>query len=152
MPNPTSHYLELLEQRITLFDSLSNTLTAARAAIIAFDIDALESRVAEQKQLCRQIQAFDGQVRLLEQQCAAHLRRSDGQTRDDSHVKLEDALRRLQQAQANVKKLNDVHQSVLRRSHRTILALLHSLRAFEGTYQETAMLQTAKRAALQEQA
>jgi hypothetical protein len=41
---------------------------------------------------------------------------------------------------------------MLRRSQRTILALLYSLRTFEGTYQETALLQTAKRAELQEQA
>lgn len=152
MNNETSRYLELLELRITLLDSLSKTLTAARAAMVSFDIDALESLVAQQQQLCQEIRALDQQVERLEYQGAAHLRLRGGQTSDDSEARLEDALDRLHLAQANVKSLNDVHQAVLRRSQRTILALLHSLRTFEGTYQETALLQTAKRAELQEQA
>jgi len=152
MDNQTSRYLELLELRITLLNSLSTTLTAARAAIVAFDIDALESQIADQQQLCREIRALDEQVERLEYQCAAHLRLRGGQTTADSDAALEDALQRLHQAQANVKRLNDVHQNVLWRSQRTILALLHSLRTFEGSYQETAMLQATKRVEIQERA
>jgi len=152
MHTQTSRYLELLELRITLLDSLSKTLLAARTAIVAFDIDALEAQVALQQQLCREIQALDEQVERLEYQCAAHLRLRGTQATGDSNSELDDAMQRLHQAQANVKGLNDVHQTVLRRSQRTILALLYSLRTFEGTYQETALLQTAKRAEFQEQA
>jgi FlgN protein len=152
MHTQTSRYLELLELRITLLDSLSKTLLAARTAIVAFDIDALESQVAEQQQLCREIQALDEQVERLEYQCAAHLRLRGGQATDDTNSELDDAIQRLHRAQANVKRLNDLHQTVLRRSQRTILALLYSLRTFEGTYQETALLQTANRAELQERA
>ena len=151
MNNETSRYLELLELRITLLDSLCKTLTAARAAIVSFDIDALELQIAQQQQLCTEIQALDEQVERLQYQCAAHLRLRPGQSSDDSNAQLQDAVDRLHQAQANVKRLNDVHQAVVRRSQRTTLALLHSLRTFEGTYQETALLQTAKRAELQEQ-
>lgn len=150
MNNETTRYLELLELRITLLDSLSKTLAAARVAIVSFDIDALESQVAQQQQLCCEIRALDEQVERLKYQCAAHLRLRGGQAADDSDVELEDALDRLHQAQANARNLNDVHQAMLRRSQRTIMALLHSLRTFEGTYQETALLQTAKRAELQE--
>jgi len=152
MHNETTRYLELLELRITLLDSLSKTLAAARSAIVSFDIDALESQVAQQQQLCREIRALDEQVERLEYQCAAHLRLRGGHAADDSDTELDDALDRLHQAQANARSLNDVHQAILRRSQRTILALLHSLRTFEGTYQETALLQTAKRAEFQEQA
>ena len=152
MNSEATRYLEFLEQRIALLDSLSETLTAARAAMVSFDIDALESRVTQQQSLCREIKSLDEQVERLQYQCAAHLRLRGGQTADDSHAKLEDALRRLHQAQANVKQLNDVHQAVLRRSQRTIVALLHSLRTFEGTYQEAALLQTAQRGGIQEHA
>ncbi len=152
MNSEASCYLELLEQRITLLDSLSETLSAARAAVVSFDIDALESRVTQQQLLCREIKILDEQVERLQYQCAAHLRLRGGQTTDDSLAKLEDALHRLHQAQANVRQLNDVHQAVLSRSQRTILALLHSLRTFEGSYQEAALLQATKRAGIQEHA
>jgi len=152
MNSEATRYLELLEQRITLLDSLSETLTAARAAMISFDIDALESRVTQQQSLCREIKSLDEQVERLQYQCAAHLRLRGGQTTDDSQAKLGDALQRLHQAQAKVKQLNDVHQAILRRSQRTIVALLHSFRTFEGSYQEAALLQTAKRAGIQEHA
>ncbi len=152
MNNETSRYLELLELRITLLDSLSKTLLAARSAIASVDVDALESQVAQQQQLCLEIRALDEQVDRLEYQCAAHLRLRGGQAGNDSDSKLEDVLDRLHQAHANAKNLNDVHQSLLQRSHRTILALLHSLRTFEGNYQETALLQSANRAEFREQA
>ena len=152
MDNQTSRYLELLELWITLLDSLSETLMAARAAIVAFDIESLESHVAEQQQLCREMQALHEEVARLEYQCAAHLRLRGGQDSASRDAQLEDALQRLQQAQANVKRLNEVHQNVLCRSQRTIVALLHSLRTFDGSYQETAMLQATKRAGIQEQA
>src|SRR5271157_3328272 len=152
MNNETSRYLKLLELRITLLDSLSQTLIASRAAIVSFDIDALESQIAQQQELCLEIHALDEQVERLEYQCAPHLRLRGGQAGNDADAELGNALHRLHLAQANAKRLNDVHQSLLRRSQRTILALLHSLRTFEGTYQETALLQTAKRAELQEQA
>ena len=152
MNSEATRYLELLEQRIALLDSLAETLTAAREAMVSFDIDALESRVTQQQLLCREIKNLDEQVERLQYQCAAHLRLRGGQTADDSHAKLEDALQRLHQAQASVKQMNDVHQAILRRSQRTVVALLHSLRTFEGTYQEAALLQTAKRAEMQEHA
>jgi hypothetical protein len=152
MNNETSRYLELLERRITLLNSISKTLTAARVAIVSFDINALESQVAQQQQLCGEVRALDEQVERLEYQCAAHQRLRGGQAGNDSDVELDDALDRLHQAHANAKNLNDVHQAILRRSQRTILALLHSLRTFEGNYQETALLQTAKRVEFQEQA
>ena len=152
MNTDTSRYLELLELRITLLDSLSKTLSAARSAIVSFDIDALESQIAQQQQICLEIHALDEQVERLEYQCAAHLRLRGDHAGEDSSAELESALDRLHIAQDNVKRLNDVHQAVLRRSQRTVLALLHSLRTLEGTYREAALLQNSKRAELQEQA
>lgn len=142
--NPS--YLELLEQRIALFNSLSASLVAASTAMVAVDIDGLESRIAEQREVCSEIQKLDEQIERLQYQCAAHLRMHGGADSLANNAELEDVLLRLHQAQANVKSLNLAHQALLNRSRRTVSALLNSLHSFEGTYQKAALQQTAQSA------
>ena len=78
MNNETSRYLELLELRITLLDSLCKTLTAARAAIVSFDIDALELQIAQQT---------------AHLEISADQRRSHGASRGDVHDEVRRAVR-----------------------------------------------------------
>jgi hypothetical protein len=136
-------YLELLEQRIELFNSLSASLLAARSAMVAVDIDGLESRIAQQREICGNIEKLDEQIERLQYQCAAHLRMHGGVEPLANTAELEEVLHRLHQAQARVKELNAAHQALLKRSRRTVTALLNSLHTFEGTYRKTAVQQTA---------
>ncbi len=152
MKKESERYLELLEKRITMLSSLSNALVAARSALVSFDIDGLEARITDQEHLCDGIRALDDEIEKIQYQCAAHLRlRGDGLLEEDN-VELTDALTRLHRAQSNVKELNDSHQAVLRRSKLTISALLNSIRVFEGSYQQAALMQNAQNPALREQA
>jgi FlgN protein len=147
----STRYLQLLEQRIALLNSLSEALTAAGSSMVAFDIDSLESRIGEQEQLCVGIRTLDEQIEGLQYRCAAHLRLRGTGVDEDRPTQLEDTLHRLGKAQARVKELNDAHQVLLQRSRRTIAALLNSLRTFEGNYQPTSMLQAKRRLEVREQ-
>jgi hypothetical protein len=150
MSKENTTYLELLEQRIELLNTLSASLVAARSAMVAVDIDGLESRIAQQREICVDIQRLDDQMERLQYQCAAHLRMHGGEESLANSAELEDVLLRLHQAQANVKQLNTAHQALLNRSRRTVTALLNSLHTFEGTYKKTALQQTAVAAELNE--
>jgi FlgN protein len=143
MSNENITYLELLEQRIELFNSLSASLLAARSAMVAVDIDGLELRIAQQREICGNIEKLDEQIERIQYQCAAHLRMHAGEETLANTTELEDALHRLHQAQARVKELNASHQTLLKRSRRTVTALLNSLHTFEGTYQKDAIPQAA---------
>jgi len=143
MTKPNSTYLELLEQRIELLNSLSATLLAAQSAMAAFDVGGLESRIVEQQGLCNEIQKLDEQTERLQYQCAAHLRLRGSEETLANSPKLEETLVRLHQAQAAVKQLNTAHQALVRRSRRTVSALLNSLHSVEGDYKKAALQQSA---------
>lgn len=143
MSTENTTYLELLERRIELLESLSSTLLAARSAMASFDIDGLESRVTQQQTLCMDIQKIDEEMERLQYQCAAHLRLRGGEEALANSEALEKTLLRLHQAQASVKELNTSHQALLNRSRLTVTALLNSLHTFEGNYEKTALKQTA---------
>jgi hypothetical protein len=151
MTDETTKYLNLLEERISLLNSLSEALAAARSAMVSFDMDALESQIAAQGNLCGKIQTLDEQAETLQFQCAAHLRLRQVDPCGDWDPKLQDALQRLHEAQAAVKHQNTAHQSLLIRSKRTVTALLNSLHTFEGTYQKAAVLQNSSKAEHREQ-
>jgi len=138
MSDETVTYLDLLEQRIELFNTLSASLLAARSAMVAVDIDGLESRIAQQREICSNIEKLDEQIERIQYQCAAHLRMHGGTATLANAAELEDVLHRLHQAQARVKELNTAHQALLKRSRRTVTALLNSLHSFEGTYKDVA--------------
>jgi len=144
MSKENETYLELLERRIELFNSLSATLLAARSAVAAFDIGGLESRIAQQQVLCAAIQKLMEQTERLQSQCTAHLRLHGGGETIANSPELEATLQRLHQAQEAVKQLNDAHQALMKRSRRTVTALLNSLHTFEGNYRKAAIQQTAR--------
>jgi uncharacterized protein (DUF3084 family) len=116
---------------------------AVRASMVAFDLDELESRIAQQQSLCQEIRRLDEQARHLQHQCAARHRSGHAGLTATKSSELEVALFRLYQAQSSVKQLNTTHQALLKRSRRTVAALLNSLQAFEGNYRNVALEQTA---------
>src|ERR1700746_3362024 len=51
-------YLGLLEQRLSLLRALAQQLKDCRKDFITMDLDGMYSRIAEQEDLCRQIQSL----------------------------------------------------------------------------------------------
>ena len=150
MSADTARYLDLLEQRIVLLGSLADALVSAGASISAFDIDGLEARIATQQQLCAEISALDSQIDVVQRHCAEQIalpstnKISPATTPENSPMR--QTLARLQAVQSSVKQLNEAHKILLRRSRRTVRALLNSYHTFAVTYADP----SAPRAAIGE--
>ena len=138
MSAETTRYLELLEERLALLGSLAAALTAARTDIVSLDINGLEARISEQERLCMEIRSLDTQLDRVQRQCVTHIgaasRPAAGQASDADSTRRRETLDRLTRVQASVKQLNDEHQALLRRSRRTVSALLNSYHSFALTY------------------
>ena len=132
--------LELLERRIALLASLADTFMSARANLVSFDLGSLEARIADQERLCIDIHSIDARIDQIQRQCASQLaavaptNTSVIPAASPDHLRLRDTLARLQQVQARVKQLNNAHQILLRRSRRTVGALLNCYHSFATTY------------------
>jgi uncharacterized coiled-coil protein SlyX len=133
MSADTSRYLDLLERRLALLGSLASALAAARTDVVALDITGLESRIADQEKLCAEIRSLDAHLDRVQQQCATHAV-APAPASDSNSLRCRETLARLAQAQATVKRLNDEHRALLRRSRRTVNALLNSYHSFAMTY------------------
>jgi hypothetical protein len=138
----TARYLELLEERLALLGSLASALTAARLDIVSLDIDGLEARISEQDRLCAEIRSLDLQLDRVQLQCRTHLGVASPQRNsvspDPAAARQRETLDRLIRVQASVKRLNNEHQALLRRSRRTVSALLNSYHSFAITYSNPA--------------
>ena len=149
----TSTYLALLEQRIALLGSLATSLLSAREGLVCLDLHGLEQRILEQQKLCLDIHSLDAGIDRIQKQCAAQLgllSTSSGKTvlarlPSPEGNRIEVVLTRLHQAQSTVKKLNREHQLLLRRSRRTVGALLNSYHSFALTYHQPRPLLPAGR-------
>lgn len=144
MTEESKRFLELLESRLALLDSLAAALLAARTDLVSLDISGLESRIVEQERLCSRIQALDLQLNRLQRQGASKIPLSSATpaslvaVEESARARYDQTLVRLAKAQAMVKKLNLEHQSLLRRSRRTVNALLNSYHSFALTYADPA--------------
>ena len=146
MSADTTHFLELLERRIVLLGSLADALVAARSDVVSFDLDGLEARIADQEHLCGEIRSLDANIDRVQTRCATQLDASRDSTptaSDPETRRMQETLSRLRQAQVSVKQLNDAHQHLLRRSRRTVGALLNSYRSFAMTYSDPASTRVA---------
>jgi FlgN protein len=136
----TTRFLDLLEQRISLLGLLTEALNAARADVVQFDINGLEGRIRDQERLCIEIHSIDSRINVVQRQCATQLCAHAGgdangvATPDADSVRLRETMDRLNKVQMNVKQLNEQHRALLRRSRRTVSALLNSLQSFATTY------------------
>src|ERR1700722_9367570 len=70
MKSESERYLGLLERRLSLLEALSATLAASRSDFISMDIEAIQARIGEQEQFCRQIGALDGDITKAQIRCA----------------------------------------------------------------------------------
>lgn len=136
----TAHFLQLLEQRIELLGSLAGALVAARSDVVSFDLDGLEARISDQQRLCGEIRSLDSSIDQVQRQCATHLHTAAADScvtsMQNDTSRMRDTFDRLREVQARVKQLNAAHQALLRRSRRTVGALLNSYRSFAATYSD----------------
>jgi hypothetical protein len=141
----SKRYLALLEKRLSLLDTLSSTLTAARADFIALDLDSIHSRLSEQETLCVQIRTLDGDISRAQLRYAKlaglPARQNEicwpasGADSDDAVTKkIQSTMVRLATAQEQLKRVNDTHQCMLRRSRRNVQALLNLFQSYAPEY------------------
>ncbi len=134
--------LQLIERRTVLLHALSEALTAASASVVGFDLEGLESRIADQQKLCLEVAALDLQMNELQSRLAKSF-----SPRISSTPELTLAISRLHEMQARVRFLNQSHQMLLQRSRRTAAALLNSYQSFIAeTYEDPASLRTSREA------
>ena len=140
----STRYLGLLERRLTLLDSLSRTLAESRNQFISMDLEAIGGRIAEQEQLCAQIRSLDTEITSAQVRCAERagvrpctdaiswLDPRDGDVGQNEQIRL--TLSRVAAAQVELKRLNDAHQAMLRRSRRTVNVLMNLFNSYAPTY------------------
>lgn len=142
MSAETTRFLGLLENRLALLGSLAEALSAARVDVVSLDITGLEGRIGEQERLCREIRMLDGELDRVQKQCGARVASGSNRASVDASAGTEtleakrcrETMERLTRAQSKVKQLNQEHQALLRRSRRTVNALLNSYHTFAMTY------------------
>ncbi len=144
MTSESTRYLKLLERRLDLLGALSDTLAKSRTDFVSMDLGAMERRIAEQEQFCKQIRSLDADITNAQVRCAqsAGLRpctdaiswspASGGDVRQDEQIQI--TLGRIAAAQVELKRINDSHQAMLRRSKRTVQVLLNLFNSFAPTY------------------
>ncbi len=128
MEHHTSHFLNLLERRLELLNRLAGDLSACSAAIVNLDLEGIHTRVGEQEKVCAQIRGLDAEIEALPMAC----RRDPGVPDEDARIAC--ALEQVSAAQLEVRRLNQVHASLLCRSRRTLGALKNYIAAFAPTY------------------
>lgn len=112
MSDHGAEIIELLERRVSLLRALARQFIDARGEFIAMDLDAMYSRMAGQEELCRQIGAIDARI--------AALRKSGVRASAETGERLHRTLGEMNDAQAEVRRLNQTHAAYLRRCGRTL--------------------------------
>jgi len=146
--NTTSmRILELLLERIRLMEMLSDSLDAAGLFIASNKIDALEIRIAEQQRLCTLLEATHQEFRsLLRQENAAtslDMPDSCQSSLPCGERDLREIVARLRLAENRLRASNASQSARVRRSRKTVTALLNAMQTFQGTYQNSALAQNA---------
>jgi hypothetical protein len=139
MRNEVETYVALLEKRVFLLHRLEQEFLDCRKDFISMDLDGIYSRIAIQEGLCRQIQALDPAIQLLQKVCTRYLGQepADGVSAQENAAwadRLRAVMRELGEAQAEIGRLNQTHAAYLRRSRRTIHVLMNSLGMRAVTY------------------
>jgi len=136
----TNRLLDLLERRISLLESLGMALQAANTDIVRFDISGLERRIHDQERLCDELQRLNSDIESVQVRCVERVREKENSAQGDpSEQKVFALVARLGQTQTKVRHLNEQHRELLRRSRRTVNALVNSFQNFTITYSNPAV-------------
>lgn len=128
MKDDTSSISALLGERLRLLDSLAVELRACSEAMVTLDLDGIHRRVSQQEQVCQEIRSVDREIELLQRQWSADER---GQVLPG----VKDLLGRISSAQLEVRRLNSSHAALLRRSRRTLRAMMNFVNFYGGRYE-----------------
>ena len=123
-------YFEVAEGRLALLGELAVALRASTEALVRLDLDTIHQKVGEQERLCREIQSLDRSLDDLQRKCGA------GLGADAWPAPLGELLGRVADAQAEVRALNRRHAALLRRSRRTLEAMMNFVRSASPTYSD----------------
>lgn len=119
---------DLLGERLRLLDSLAVELRACSEAMVSLDLDGMHRRVARQEQVCQQIRSVDREIDFLQKQWSA-------EERSELLPAVKDILGRISTAQSEVRRLNSAHAALLRRSRRTLRAMINFVNFYGGRYE-----------------
>lgn len=144
MKSLSTRYLDLLERRLALLDSLAKELAASRGDFISMDLERIERSIGEQVRFCAQIRSLDAGISDVQMRCAqgagARPRTNaiswPGLPGEDAEQqeRIRATMVRLAAAQAELKRLNDAHLVLLRRSRHTVHILLNLFQSHAPTY------------------
>ena len=107
-------------------------LQESRNDFVAMDLGGMERRIAEQEQLCARIHSLDSEISSVQAHYAGRAKSLDGDANNDEQIRV--TLARISAAQYELKRANDAHQAMLRRSRRTVQVLLNVFNSFAPTY------------------
>jgi hypothetical protein len=130
-------YFELLQQRLTLLDNLAGALQSSNQALVRLDLETIHQQVGEQERLCREIQVLDRGLDDVQRKCGIGLESGS------EDVALGRVLGRVAKAQAEVRALNRRHAALVRRSRRTLEAMLHFVRSTSLTYSDPRLVRSS---------
>jgi hypothetical protein len=144
LKSESQRYLGLLEQRLSLLEALSKTLAASRADFVAMDLESIQARIQEQERFCTEIRALDNHITNAQVRCATAAglppRANEifwpDTLNSDARIdeRIRGAMQRVAVAQTELKRLNDAHQAMLRRTRRTVGVLLNFFHAHGPSY------------------
>jgi hypothetical protein len=132
-------YLALLERLLSLLRLLAQEFVDCRKEFVALDLEGMYRRIAEQEELCRQIQRLQPAILALQQTCALRIGvENHGPASNPENAgwtsRLTSVMQEIGKAQAEVGRLNQIHAAYLRRSRRTINILMNFVGSYAITY------------------
>jgi flagellar biosynthesis/type III secretory pathway chaperone len=128
--------MELLERRLALLGELAAALKASTDALVGLDIEMIHQSVGNQERLCGEIRSLDRGLDALQRKWAA------GMAERGESGAINALLDRVAEAQAEVRQLNQRHAALVRRSRRTLDAMLNFLRSAGPTYADPRLAAT----------
>jgi hypothetical protein len=140
-----ARYLHLIEKRLALVRDLRDVLLKSRDAIVAMNLEETDRRTSEQERLCAQIRATDANLAAAQSARAQQSGRAkqfglswlSSQADDPAIlVKIRESMGALGELQIEVRKINAVNRSLIRRSSRTLNALVNFVNRFAPTYSD----------------
>jgi hypothetical protein len=116
-----------MERLLFLLRALAERFAASRQEFVAMNLDGIYQCVAEQEDLCRQIQALQTANSTLDMGVA-------GNEGPEGIERLRTVMRELRDVHAELGRLSQTHAAFLRRSGRTMEMLLNSVANYALTY------------------
>jgi hypothetical protein len=144
MKQEMEQYFGLLERRLGTLRLVAEGLRDSREAFAELKLDAIHQHVAQQESFLRDFHFLDAQLDALGKKLAADsgvpadargLSALEDRLDPASAQRLRLLLGSLRTIQADVRRLNQVHAALLRRSRRTIDILMNVVGNRTGTYQ-----------------